>query len=580
MATSTVSQSFICTDVGSAFTRTCLIDYVEDRYRLVARAETPTCLDPQQKGIMGGVLETFRRLEVVAQRPLLADNDQLISPERIDGQGADEMLATISAVPAIDCVVIGLVPRISLASARRMCESRQAHVRRIVPLARAPGLWDDELLNELRQMPPDVVVFAGGVDGGPVDPLERAMSTLSELYTSVSREGRPTVIYAGNSDARRPISAAAAGRFDLHFVDNVCPMLDHESPDELQRELQDLYRERMRRLPGYDRLEAACALPPQITADCTEIIWRFLAERDSSAWNVLGIDAGSRTTHMALAAGDGCLSTILSTVGIGHSASHLLSAEAADTVVFSPLDIDAEEMAVYVRGAALRPHSVPQTERELHLTQGIVGRALRTAEAHLAKRMALNEDAMPQVNLVAYRGAALGQVARQDIVLLTLLDSLPLEGLVKLVYDWAGIWPQLGALAQRSPQAATETLLSDGIASLGTAFVPRGKVSWGHPALSIRLTRHNGEVVEREINAGTLHRFALDVGEKARLEVYPQRSLDIGLDKSGLSGRAEIRGGALGLIIDARGRPWEWPKHLSWPERRDIVGRWLEALCR
>ena len=60
-------------------------------------------------------------------------------------------------------------------------------------------------------------------------------------------------------------------------------------------------------------------------------------------------------------------------------------------------------------------------------------------------------------------------------------------------------------------------------------------------------------------------------GQKATIEVHPAGGVDLPHVKRGVF-KAEIEGGALGLIIDARGRPITLP---SDPEkRRTKVQQW------
>ena len=74
---------------------------------------------------------------------------------------------------------------------------------------------------------------------------------------------------------------------------------------------------------------------------------------------------------------------------------------------------------------------------------------------------------------------------------------------------------------------------------------------------------------------GVIHRFPLALTESVTIEVRPSRHLDIGLGRKGAGGRAVVRGGSLGLIVDTRGRPLRLPQgHL----RRAKMQEWLGAL--
>jgi len=67
------------------------------------------------------------------------------------------------------------------------------------------------------------------------------------------------------------------------------------------------------------------------------------------------------------------------------------------------------------------------------------------------------------------------------------------------------------------------------------------------------------ERAQVEVRAGHLCRVPLGTNERGRLELYPARGLDVGLGRRGRGGAVEVRGGALGVIVDARGRPLRLP---------------------
>jgi len=60
------------------------------------------------------------------------------------------------------------------------------------------------------------------------------------------------------------------------------------------------------------------------------------------------------------------------------------------------------------------------------------------------------------------------------------------------------------------------------------------------------------------------------------LEIRPARHFDIGLGQPGRGALAEVEGGILGIIIDARGRPLRLPKDET--QRQAHIRQWLEEL--
>ena len=68
----------------------------------------------------------------------------------------------------------------------------------------------------------------------------------------------------------------------------------------------------------------------------------------------------------------------------------------------------------------------------------------------------------------------------------------------------------------------------------------------------------------------------LTVGQATRLELQPVQRFDVGMGGAGRSGKLGVHGGALGVVIDARGRPLNLPDQ---PARRyELFKKWLWAL--
>jgi hypothetical protein len=67
----------------------------------------------------------------------------------------------------------------------------------------------------------------------------------------------------------------------------------------------------------------------------------------------------------------------------------------------------------------------------------------------------------------------------------------------------------------------------------------------------------------------------LDEGEKATVSVEPERGFDCG-GGPGKPIEREVRGGTVGLVLDARGRPLALPTERA--AGRTLVDSWVNAL--
>jgi hypothetical protein len=75
---------------------------------------------------------------------------------------------------------------------------------------------------------------------------------------------------------------------------------------------------------------------------------------------------------------------------------------------------------------------------------------------------------------------------------------------------------------------------------------------------------------------GDLRLLQLDEGETATVTVEPERGFDCG-EGPGKRVEREVRGGTVGLVLDARGRPLSLPAART--ESRALAERWQAALA-
>ncbi len=586
-------ESIIAADIGSTFTHVCLIDIVEGVYRLVARAESPSTVGEPENDLTIGLRRAIARLEQASQRLLLDQDGELIIPEQETLSGVDLFVATSNAAPPLQCVIIGLTDDLSVESAQRVCAAANVAVVQTISLGMRLRRWDDRMLISLRQTPPDLILLVGGVDTGPIAPVESAARVLATIYEDIRAERRPTVIFAGNQEARRPVSAIMSSLFDFHVVDNVRPNAYAESPGELQRELIQVYENiKLAALPGYRRLRRWCKVPILSTARAWGNTLCYLAFASGGPCNVVGVDIGGASTHAGMAWGVSSPSggglyrwAISADLGCSYGLDRVLALSGPEDIVrWLPMPVSVEDAVSYLENVRLRPHSIPQTMEDVFLAHAVVRQALLLTMSVLRGQHEPGAGAAEggvACDLIAARGGPLIYAFHDGLVALTLLDALQPVGLACLVLDRASIWPQVGAIASIAPLAATQVLQRDGLYELGTVLAPDGLARDGEQALRIRITYNSGQVIDAAIQVGTIQCFPLGTGEYATLEVISGRlSVAMGFDKSKgrqrPAGRARVRGGSLGLIVDARGRPLNLPQD---PELcRTRLQQWLGNL--
>jgi len=575
--------SVLMADIGMTSTHVNLIERVDGVYRLVARTESRTTLSGTERDVTIGLVRAISQIEEAVQRPLMAD-DGLVLPEETSGVGVDAFLATCSAAKPLCAVIVGLTDRLSVESARHACAVSPVQVRDTIALGARFRNWEDEALSTLYGDPPDLIILVGGSDSGSVAPLTSAASVLTTLYESLEAERRPVIVFAGNLEARRPISDIMAPVFDFRVVDNVRRNARVESYGELQREIMLLYETvALPRLPGYAQLSAWATVPVRATAEALSGTIRFVARRMGVRQGALSADVGGAWTHIAAARGDVYQWAICAGMGTSHGLEGVLERVKPEGIDrWLPKHLENDEIVARLTNARLRPHSVAQSPEEMLLLHGVLREALSLATDAMWAQHWAHADASPRgrqtppFDLIAVRGGLIAHTTEESLVALSLLDALQPVGLGRMVIDWASVWPQLSLLAQIEPLAALQVLEHDAFRDLGTVIAPQGRPSKGTAALLITMVRDTGETSKIEIPPHTVTRIPLARGDQATLEVRPSRGYDIGLGRRGVGGRATVQGGGLGIIIDTRGRPLQLPEDTE--VRRQKLVEWLRNL--
>ena len=580
-------ESMLVADCGSATTRVALIDLVGDEYRLVARGETATTVEPPWSRISLGVKEAIRHLERLTGRVLLSDQEELIVPERENGSGVDGIVATVNAALPLRVGVVGLIREFSVDSMLKAADCSYVVVDGVVAKDEMIGAVGSErdtqlVYTDAFKNRPDAILLAGGTDGGAFTPVVEAARDVAALLSSSEEGGRVHVVFAGNKEVRSEVARVLGEYSDLRVVDNVRPALDTENLGGLEEEISRLYREvKMARVPGYGELRSWAAVPVITTAEGFGAALRYLA--NLYELDALAVDVGSTVTQVTGIMDGRYRSTVLARYGVGYSMSRVLDEVGLDRILrWLPLRMEPSRARNLIVNKSLRPMCIPETEEGLLLEQAVAREAMILARERaegqwLTRNTPFYQGLVPPVDLIVGRGGVLAEAPSAGQAALMLLDGMQPTGVCTLALDQASLLPQLGALASVQPVAAAQALARDGLLRLGTVIALSGRGTEGSLALKLKVQYDDGRTLTAEVPYGALEVVPLMAGRRAMVELRPAAEFDIGLASKGKAATTEVEGGALGIIIDARGRPLL----LSEDEgaRRAKIGNWMSELA-
>jgi len=560
------TASILALDCGAVLTKAVLLDRVNGTYRFIARGEALTTVKPPWQDIAIGAQAAIEQVEDVTGRTLLNDRGNLITPQRDGLTGVDAFLVVSSAAPPIPVMVAGLVPEMSLASLLRAVAGTYSTVKGTIVHDPLRGMSTEEQVRRILDSQAEVVCISGGTDGGAAIPTLELVEATALACSMLGEGERPLLLYAGNSALRKRVVNIISGAAELRAVDNVRPALEVENYGGVQSELDALYREKhLNHMAGVELLTHWSRQPILPSAEAFARVVRYLWYLDESPKGTLGIDVGGFSTTVA-AVFEGYLHlTIRADLGSAYGARALVERNGAASIMrWLPTPMPPETALSVILNKEIHPSSVPDDPAELWIEQAVaretIREALKTARPGWKPGKAQPYGELtPLFDPILISGGILAGAPRPGHVALMVLDAVEPIGITTLLLDANGLAPILGAVASFNPLATVETLDHGGVINLATVIAPVGFARKGDVVLRVRVNYEEGGSLDVEVPYGSLELLPLPPGEEAVLELEPRRRFDVGLGGPGKGGKQRVRGGILGLIVDARGRPLQLP---------------------
>jgi hypothetical protein len=321
-----------------------------------------------------------------------------------------------------------------------------------------------------------------------------------------------------------------------------------------------------------------------------------LAKRDGI--NLIGVDIGGATTDVFSVYGGVFNRTVSANLGMSYSISNVLAeAGLANIMRWVPFDLDEQTLRNRIKNKMIRPTTIPQTLDELQIEQAIAREALRLALIH-HKSLATGLKGVQQertisdifeqkasggslidmlkLDLIVGSGGILSHAPRRIQSMLMMVDAYEPLGFTTLSVDSIFMMPHLGVLSTVNEKAATDVFVHDCLVYLGTCIAPIGQGRDGEKCAEYQVAFEGSRQPESgTLTFGELRLIALGDNERAQVTMKPVKQVDLGEGK-GMSVTREARGGAVGLMLDGRGRPLQLPADAR--ARVTALTKWHEAV--
>ncbi|RLC57178.1 MAG: methylaspartate mutase, partial [Candidatus Cloacimonadota bacterium] len=491
-------KRIIATDCGSTTTKSILIEYVDGEYRQTVRGEAPTTVEKPLNDVTRGVVNAVTELEELARLKYNDDSIKFIKDEAIwlskkEGEGVDAYVSTSSAGGGLQMMVTGVVAKMTGESAERAALGAGAIVMDLI--ASNDKRANYEKIERIRQLRPDMILMAGGVDGGTT----KHVAEMAELVGAADPKPRLgssyklPVIYAGNTAAQDIIKETLGSKTDLIITENLRPVLERENLGPARDKIHDLFMEHvMAQAPGYNKLMSwtkgpidgkLVNIPIMPTPAAVGNIMQTIAKINDI--EVLGVDIGGATTDVfSVFTEDKVFNrTVSANLGMSYSISNVLATAGLKNILrWVPFDIDESELLNMIKNKMIRPTTIPQKLEELVLEQAIAKEALKYAfiqhkefavglkggqkKREIADAFAQSVSGASSVNMMSLEllvgsGGVMSHAPRSHQSVMMMVDAFLPEGITRLAVESIFMMPRLGVLAEISEKAATEVFEKD-----------------------------------------------------------------------------------------------------------------------
>ena len=565
MDTHEIKGSVLAVDINNKTTKAVLFKRVNGGFEVAGVGDASTTLEAPELDVTAGVLEAVKLIQEKTGETL-TQADRLVS---------SVPLICSSSASGLHMVVAGVMRNISAESAQRAALGAGALLmdRFSVDDNRPPYIK----VSALRSLKPDILLLAGGTDGGAVNQVLEMASIIkdSDVKPRFGDEYQLPLIYAGNVEISDRVAEILDEKtYATEVVENVRPVIDRENLGPAREGIYDAYMEHVIiHSPGYDKLRGwtrGRIMPSQATTG--KIIYAYAQRR---AVNLLAVDVGGETTDVysvynsvfnrSLNAGVGLtygIGNVVKEAGVSNVQRWLpqtmdertLRNEVGNMLVHQPLSLTKTQKAIQAAVAREAIRLGVEQHKEI---------ASRLKGVHLDRNLSdlFNQALEPtyinmmKTQVVIGKGSVFGEHGYEQSAMI-LLDALQPEGFTELFVDDSSIMAHLGGLHDVDRDAAVDLFVKKCIRCIGTCVAPRGVLHEGEEALKLVFSDQHGEKLHHTVMFGDIKILPIGENDSIELTVQPLK-LDVGAGR-GKPVTRMVGGGALGIMVDARGRPLQY----------------------
>ena len=564
-----ITSSYLSIDISSKRTQAWLFDDQSGSYRLIARSEASTFSMPNQE-LTSAIEKVIKELEAKTGLRLQSGSKrfQIESDQKIPGLRGVGL--TFSVGKPIKVVLVGLSEKYSLEPLRRLVRFYNTEVVLEISLQNEPNV--SAQLEKLTSTAFDLLILAGGIDGGPERALRAMISNLRLLVQLRGAANRPQILYTGNQALTDFVKMEIDAGDDLHLGGNIQPESGREDLSFGSKALLEaINRLRLREFPELLQLTEQPKVKLLQGEFARARMDHWLEQTQTNGKKVLHIHLEPEHAH-AIAIQDGKRMGVWQNCRVDQEIIKAVLAQ-------SDQSIEPATAAAYLANRELHPDFVPVTIEEMSMEVAWMSVRIRCLlsemaglydDFHYDDQVGLVDDFEP----ILLSGSSFERLPSARHTFMIAQDGILPHGITTLVGDDYQVITPLGALAEFDPLLPTQIVDSDIISGLATVINVDSPISAGQKVLQLELDEGYGEVREHyQVYQAELKRFETVPDNDLRVYLAPEPESDVGMGLRGLGGWLNAKATNLGLIIDARGRPFFLP--VDEQAKKEVRRDWL-----
>lgn len=347
----------VLVDIGSTFTKVIAVNLTDQQ--LTGQASAPTT--PQDVSV--GLQDALEQLKI--------NNDKV------------RTLASSSAAGGLQMVAIGLVEDLTAKAAKMAALGAGARVMQTYSFKLTDEDWE-----EITNINPDIILLAGGTDGGNSDNILHNAKVLASLPTSVP------IIIAGNRCVSSEVAGCFPESFPTYIAPNVMPKIGQLQVEPAREAIRKVFMEKIIYAKGLNRasrlIDGIFMPTPAAVLRAGQLLSKGFS--GATGWgDLLIVDVGGATTDVH-SLSDGMPSqidvvvrglpepfakrTVEGDLGVRVSVLSLLEAIGLP-VVAEELNWDSRKVKKNIEELAEHPEYLPKSDKDYKLDKVLGHQAVK-----------------------------------------------------------------------------------------------------------------------------------------------------------------------------------------------------------